>query len=119
MAKLILIEDDPGMQEYFRIVLGQTGHELLFADDGTSGIKLVKSQSADLIISDLNMPGEPSGMELIREIRELCPSTPLIVVSGFPTEERIDECKALGVEQFLVKPFDITFFISVIDGLLE
>ncbi len=118
MVKLILIEDDPGVRDYFKSVVKRMGHELLTAEDGPGGMKLVSEQPADVIMSDLNMPGEPSGMGLIRKIRELRPNTPLIVVSGYPTRDRLDECKALGIEDFLTKPFEMTFFSSVITRLL-
>ncbi|HAS83033.1 MAG TPA: two-component system response regulator, partial [Verrucomicrobia bacterium] len=91
MVKLILIEDDPGVRDYFKSVVNRMGHELLTAVDGPSGVKLVAEQHADVIMSDLNMPGEPNGMGLVRKIRELRPETPLIVVSGYPTKERLDE----------------------------
>lgn len=119
MAKLLLIEDEVGVQDYFRAVVSRMGHELLTANDGPSGVALVENEPADVIMSDLNMPGEPNGMALIRKIRELRPDTPVIVVSGYPTKERLDECNALGIEDFLTKPFEMTFFSSVITRLLE
>ena len=119
MAKLLLIEDEIGVQEYFKAVVSRMGHELRTAADGPSGVKLVEEVEADVIMTDLNMPGEPNGMALVRKIRELRPATPVIVVSGYPTKERLDECKALGIEDFLTKPFEMTFFSSVITRLLE
>ncbi len=119
MAKLLLIEDEAGVQNYFKAVVSRMGHDLLTADDGPSGIKLIEEETADVIMTDLNMPGEPSGMALVRKIREMQPETPVIVVSGYPTQERLDECKELGIEDFLTKPFEMTFFSSVITRLLE
>jgi DNA-binding NarL/FixJ family response regulator len=43
----------------------------------------------------------------------------VVIVSGFPTEERINGCQALGVDHFLSKPFEMTYFISIIESLLE
>jgi len=119
VAKLLLIEDEAGVQNYFKAVVSRMGHDLLTADDGPSGIKLIEEETADVIMTDLNMPGEPSGMALVRKIREMQPETPVIVVSGYPTQERLDECKELGIEDFLTKPFEMTFFSSVITRLLE
>ena len=119
MAKLLLIEDEAGVQNYFKAVISRMGHDLMTANDGPSGVKLIESETADVIMTDLNMPGEPSGMALVRKIRELKPETPVIVVSGYPTKERLEECKALGIEDFLTKPFEMTFFSSVITRLLE
>ncbi len=118
MAKLILIEDDASVRDYFHSVVSRMGYELVTAGDGTAGLALIEKEAADVIMTDLNMPGEPNGIALVRRIRELRPDTPLIVVSGYPTRERLNECQALGVEDFLTKPFEMTFFSSVVARLL-
>lgn len=118
MIKLILIEDDAGVRDYFKSVVSRMGHELVTAEDGPAGLKLLESLPVDVIMTDLNMPGEPNGMALVRRIRELHPKIPVIVISGYPTRERLDECKALGIDDFLTKPFEMTFFSSVITRLL-
>ena len=119
MVRLILIEDDEGVRNYFKSVVQRMGYQLETASDGTSGIELVEKEPVDVILTDLNMPGEPNGMALVRRIREVRPDTPVIVISGYPTRERLDECKALGIDDFLTKPFEMTFFSSVISRLLE
>lgn len=118
MTRLILIEDDAGVRDYFHSVVERMGYELLTAEDGSSGLALIEKEAVDVIMTDLNMPGDPSGMALVRRIRELRPDTPLIVVSGYPTRERLDECKALGIDDFLTKPFEMTFFSSVVSRLM-
>lgn len=118
MVRLMLIEDDPGVRDYFKSVVGRMGYELLTAEDGPSGLELLAKETVDVIMTDLNMPGEPNGMELVKQIRDTYPKTPVIVVSGYPTRERLDECKALGIEDFLTKPFEMTFFSSVVERLL-
>ncbi len=119
MVRLALIEDDEGVREYFKSVVSRMGYTLLTAVDGPSGVALVKDEEVDVILTDLNMPGEPNGMALVRKIRELRPDTPVIVISGYPTRERLDECKKLGIEDFLTKPFEMTFFSSVVTRLLS
>ncbi len=118
MVKLILIDDDGGVVDYFKTVVGRMGYELLTAENGPEGLALIERETVDVIMTDLNMPGEPSGMALVRRIREVRPDTPLIVVSGYPTRERLEACKALGIDDFLTKPFEMTFFSSVISRLL-
>ncbi len=118
MIKLMLIEDDAGVRDYFKSVVTRMGHELLLAENGPQGIKRLESEPVDVIMTDLNMPGEPNGMALVRQIRAQWPATPVIVVSGYPTKARLDECKTLGIDDFLTKPFEMTFFSSVISRLL-
>jgi len=120
VAKLLLIEDEVGVQNYFKTVVSRMGHAFVTASDGPSGMQAIASEpDIDLIMTDLNMPGEPSGMALVRAIREQVPDTPVVVVSGYPTQERLDECKALGIDDFLTKPFEMTFFNSVVTRLLK
>lgn len=118
MVKLVLIEDDPGVRDYFNTVVSRMGYELETAENGPDGLALLEKVKADIIMTDLNMPKEPNGIGLVRRIRELYPDTPLIVVSGYPTSERLEECKQLGIEDFLTKPFEMTFFSSVVSRLL-
>lgn len=119
MAKLGLIEDDEGVREYFKSVVSRMGHDLIVAEDGPAGLEMLANDPVDIILTDLSMPGEPSGMALVRRLREVYPDTPVIVISGYPTEERLEECKALGIEDFLTKPFEMTFFGSVVSRLLN
>ena len=119
MATLALIEDDEGVRDYFKSVVSRMGYELIVAIDGPSGLKMLSEHPVDVILTDLNMPGEPNGMALVRRIREEHPQTPVIVISGYPTKERLDACKELGIEDFLTKPFEMTFFGSVVTRLLS
>jgi two-component system response regulator (stage 0 sporulation protein F) len=119
MATLALIEDDEGVRDYFKSVVSRMGHELLVAEDGPSGLKMLSEHPADVILSDLNMPGDPNGMALIRQLRKDFPNKPIVVVSGYPTKDRLDECKEMGIEDFLTKPFEMTFFGSVVNRLLN
>lgn len=116
---LALIEDEEGVQTYFKSVVARMGYELVVAEDGPSGLKMLSETPVDIILTDLMMPGEPNGMEFLRRLREDFPDIPVIVVSGHPTKERIEECKELGVVDFLSKPFEMTFFGSIVTRVLS
>jgi len=119
MAKLLLIEDDISVQKYFSTLVGRMGHVLEVASDGTTGLQMVSDPAVEIILTDLNLDGPPSGMELVRAVREARPTTPIVVVSGFPTKERLEECKQLGVADFLTKPFEMAFLSGLVERLLE
>ena len=118
MAKILLIDDTPDVSLYLAKLLQRLGHAVDAAADGTEGFAKANSGEWDIIISDLKLPGEPSGMELVRKIRSVRPDTALIVVSGFPTPEIIRECDTLGVKDFLTKPFEVSFIRSVVERLM-
>ena len=119
MAKILIIEDEPGIVYLLKQIIMGMGHEVRTAMDGTNGYSTATRESLDLILSDLYMPGSPSGMELIRKLRKANPQCPIIVVSGHPSRECVSECEALGVTDFLTKPFEMAFVRSVIDNIFK
>ncbi len=118
MAKILIIEDSSEVQECLSWTARKLGHEVTEADTGDQGLELAKGQDFDLIVSDLHMPGKIEGVALIAKLRSSRPKTPVIVVSGYPSES-LDECYALGVKDFLVKPFELSFLSDVIERVLE
>jgi len=64
------------------------------------------------------MPGEINNIDHIRKLRDICPHTPLVVISGYPTEETVEECEQLGVQDFLTKPFELSYISSVLERLV-
>ncbi len=118
-VKLALIEDEEGVQAYFKSVVARMGYELVVAEDGPSGLQMLAETPVDIILTDLIMPGEPSGMAFLRRLRQDFPDIPVIVVSGHPAKEYIEECKELGIVDFLTKPFEMTFFGSIVTRVLS
>ncbi len=119
MAKILIIEDDEGVSKYICRLLDSMGHDVTAANDGGKGYDLAEDKGFQIILTDLYMPGRLSEMELVRKLRERRPDCPIIVCSGYPTQERIEECEELGITDFLTKPFEMSFIKSVIERLLN
>lgn len=119
MAKLLLIEDDPQVQSYLRRVLTKSQHEVCVASDGAEGTELAKDPGIELMLVDLQLPGDLTGLDLVRSLRQQRPDCPVIVVSGFPTRERLEELQRMGVSDFLTKPFEMGFVTETISRLLK
>lgn len=118
MAKILIIEDDVFVQRFLGVVLANLKHEIIMTDNGIQAVELAKDETIGLILSDLTLPGALSGMEMVGKLRAARPACPIVVVSGFPTEENMEECKALGIIDFLTKPFEIGFILSTIQRIL-
>ena len=118
MAKILIIDDDAEVRRYLQRVIELAGHEAMMAEEGAEGLRLAADPGIQLILTDLNMPGEVSEMELIRQLKALRPECPIVVCSGYPTQERLDECETLGIRDFLTKPFEVSFARAVLDRLL-
>lgn len=118
MAKLLIIEDSREVQDCLSWTARKLGHEVIAAGNGEQGLNLAEKDDFALIISDLHLPGGLAGTELIKNLRESCPEVPVIVVSGYPSDS-LEECYELGISDFLVKPFELSFLANAIEKALE
>lgn len=103
-AKRILIADDEPL--YLRTtgqLLRKAGYECECAPDGDTALDKLRSQSFDLILSDLNMPGNLK-LELLQQGRTQWPHIPLIVITGVPSLPTAIEGVRLGIADYLLKP---------------
>lgn len=104
MPRLLLVDDDPGLLAARSAVLQGSGFDVVGVPSAEDALALLGdpaiNQEWQLIITDHVMPGQ-SGLDFVRNLRQLCPSVPVMVVSGFAVPER--EYEDLGVE-FLPKP---------------
>lgn len=106
MAKVLVIDDEPGMRDIMCRVLEAAGHDVTAFASGGGAIEHVRQQPADLLITDLFMP-DVEGLETIREIRRLRPDMPIIAISGVDFEggDYLDVARKFGAVATLKKPF--------------
>ncbi|MCB1188303.1 response regulator [bacterium] len=116
MQRTILIVDD---EEIIRNVLKRkleqsTDYKVHTAGDGVPALELFKEQNIDLVISDLMM-SEMNGIELLRNLKQIKPGIPVIIITGYGTLDDAIEAIHLGAEDFIKKPFDINDVIETIE----
>jgi DNA-binding NtrC family response regulator len=119
MAKVLVVEDDAATQDFLEIILSKDNHEVLKALNGESGLKLAVEENPDIILSDLMLPEPPADLELLAKLREAAPGVPIVVISGYPSSDRISKCEELGVTEFLTKPFEIPFVRDIVNRLIS
>jgi two-component system, OmpR family, KDP operon response regulator KdpE len=100
---ILLIEDEPQMQRFLRIVLQGQGYRFIEAQTGQEGLVQAATRSPDIILLDLGLP-DIDGLEVTRRLREWS-NIPIIVISA--REQEQDKVKALdaGADDYLTKPF--------------
>ena len=119
MSKVLLIDDDPLILEYLKRICAAKNHVALTAQTGLEGCHLAADPEIQLIITDLRLGGQLQKMDLVRELKRRRPELPMIVISGYPSDALLEECRAIGVTDFLTKPFEMSFAANIIDRLLQ
>lgn len=107
MAKshVLVVDDEELYRRSLGRILSRAGHQFSEARDATEALALLAQGGLDLVIADLRMPGL-NGLELIRQIHEIDPDLPCIVVTGFGSAESSIEALRAGAFWYLEKPFD-------------
>jgi len=119
MANILIVEDEPVVWALLQRIIKEMGHQAEVASDGQKGLDMACAGQYAVIVSDLHMPGLISGMDLLRRLRAARPQIPIVVVSGYPSAEALSECEKLGIQDFLTKPFEMTFVRAIIDKILK
>lgn len=118
MAKILVVDDNPGLRSMLRILLNTNGHETLLAEDGQEALELIKQYKFDLMITDLRMP-HMNGMSLLRAVNALELAKPVILITAYTSRETADEAVRLGAFAYLAKPFNIDEMMAAIGCALE
>src|SRR5262249_35299711 len=113
-AKILLIEDDPGIVMTLRRVLIEEGHEVQVESRGDAGLSRAREDGFEVVISDWKLPGL-SGLDVIRELHATKPRLPIILITAHGTFETAIEATKSGAFDYLLKPFDMPDFIKMVD----
>ena len=99
----MIIEDDDPVRRILARIIKLVHAEATTAEHGMAGLKALEQNAFDLVITDLKMPGV-NGLDVVQWIRKHRSPLPVIVISGFATNEDSDKIAALGA-RLLRKPF--------------
>ena len=119
--RILLIEDDARLRTTLAELLRHAGFEVIEAEEGGQGIALFAEKAADLVITDLIMPGK-EGMETILELRQAHPQIKILAMSGggrLRAAEYLPIAAAAGADQTIEKPFSIDKLLLLVNDLLE
>jgi CheY-like chemotaxis protein len=120
MARILLIDDDDLVRRTLCQILRRNGHTVVEASNGKEGLDRFKGANADLVITDIVMPGK-EGTEVLIELRKKHPSVKVIAISGGGRQGGADYLKVarhLGAAKVLAKPFSGDDLLSAINEVL-
>lgn len=120
MKTILLIDDDPTIQEVFSQFLIGQGYEVLHAENGKLGMKLLETQKPDLIITDILMP-EMDGLEILLTIRNMHEDMPVIAISGGMRSLPVNflhQAKLFGARHVFEKPVPLNVLQNAVVELI-
>lgn len=121
MARILVIDDQESIRRVVRRALEQQGHQVLDASDGEMGMAILARHAADVVITDIFMPGQ-DGILTLGQIRKQFPEVKVVVMSGGDSTGTLDlrrDAELLGALKSLQKPFNAKELIEVVRAVLE
>ena len=110
--RVLVVDDEANIRDLLSKTLALADYDVDVVPDGHEALERMKSQSYNLLITDLKMPGL-DGMAVISEARRMNRQLPVIVITGFSTETAAIEAANIGVSGYLTKPFKVPKVLEV------
>jgi DNA-binding NtrC family response regulator len=101
--QVLVIDDDEVVGRSFNRVLSDKGYEVSTALSGEEAMETMNESDFDVVFTDIKMPGM-DGLEVTQRIKERCPWTPVVVITGYGSEENEARANVLGASGFVRKP---------------
>ncbi len=118
MATILIIEDEAKMRRLLELNLGEDGFKTVSAPDAEAGLRLLASESVDLVLTDLKLPGM-SGLELLQAVKRQNAALPVVVMTAFGSVETAVDAMKAGATDYVLKPFSLAEMRMVVHKELD
>lgn len=106
LPRILIVEDEANIRASLTEMLNQVGYETHSLENGDKALALLKTKKFDLILLDMNLP-DMDGLTVLKQIRQLPSSIPVIILAAYASLERTREALRLGAYDYLFKPCSI------------
>jgi len=104
MENILIVDDEAFIRENLERILSEDGYRPFSTSRGDEAVRRVGEEEVDLVLLDLNLAGK-SGLDVLRELREIDPEVLVIIITGYGTVESAVEALKLGAYDYIKKPF--------------
>ncbi len=118
MERILVVEDKESMARMLKETLELEGYEVITARDGAEGIRMIKENKVDVVLTDLRLP-KKDGLEVLKASREKNPLTPVIVMTAYGSVETAVNAMKSGAYDFITKPLDTDYLQLLITRSLK
>jgi DNA-binding NtrC family response regulator len=115
---ILVVDDEPNVLITYRLILQQQGYQVSAAMSSDEARKLLADQRVDLLLCDLSLEKQESGFDVIEYAREIDPDMPMVLLTGYATQDANDRAEERGIP-VLFKPIDIKQLLQTISELLR
>ena len=116
--KTLLVDDDDLIRDSMRLAFNSQGCFLQTAETAEEGLQAIQQESFDLIISDMRLPGK-DGLDFLRAARSYQPDTLCVLITAYGGKNIFSDAPALGIHDFIEKPFSIESLVQSLAELIE
>jgi len=114
IEKVLIVDDELLIRNFLAEALRRLNLDVTTAENGLKAISILKETSFDMVFTDMKMP-DISGIEVLKKVKELSPSTVVVVITAFGSIENAVEAMRLGAFNYLIKPFSLDTIQAVIE----
>lgn len=114
--RILIVDDEEGVRESFKLILED--YNLDFALNSLQAIEKIQKSAYDLALLDIKMP-KMNGLELLKNIKKLKPSLPVIIVTGYQSVETAQEALKNGASDYIPKPFESSDILDAVQKQLR
>ncbi len=118
IEKVLVIDDELLIRTFLKETLKRKGLDVTVAENGKTGIALAKENVYDLVFTDMKMP-DITGLDVLKKIKEISPSTLVIVITAFGSIDNAVDAMRLGAYNYMIKPFSPDTIEAVIEKAKE
>src|SRR6202789_2112138 len=114
MPKILLVDDDKDLRQSLASILTHHGFQVRTAGSVAEALTFISSESFDLLLSDLHMPGAGDGLTVVSAMRHANPAAVTMLLTSFPEMAAAAEAIVKQADEILVKPLDLILLIEII-----
>ena len=118
MARILVVDDEPSHRDSLRRIFERAGHEVLTADDGEKALDVLRSQTLNVVLTDLVMP-RMDGQALLRAAKTVQPEVDVVLMTAYGTVENAVAAMREGAYDFITKPTKRGEVLACIDRIVE
>ena len=120
MSKILIIEDEEAIRRVLNKILSEenSSYEIFQANDGASGLEMIKKEDFDLVLCDIKMP-KMDGIEVLQFVKKIKPDIPIVMISGHGDLETAVSTMRYGAYDYISKPPDLNRLLNTVRNALD